>query len=371
MSKVLAIPPKNKFYLTPPQELAKKLTILIGHTFTLTGKTRTDGSNARKLVATTLESTKLPEACLPGEYTIIPPKRKGVPKILREYVDTYIVTSGNYYNLQVWNRNPASESVQIEYSSGDTLSARDVRFIFLRIDVKHNQVRSIIILTPEYIEEHFGKFGKPTIKHQLIISTKARQNIINSKPPILFYSDTPRILDLISDFFILPDKSMHDLPTQGAILPLEIIKDRVIENLLGSIITPASTKARGQMLELMVAQVLGYTPASSDLLAGRYPDIRNQILEVKVQDSPTIDLGMYSPQFEEILPFFANITTLDVRYVIALMNPETNKIEGFILCPGKYLGEHFSYISDTNYKCQRSIPMDFFDHYDGEAVFNP
>lgn len=51
------------------------------------------------------------------------------------------------------------------------------------------------------------------------------------------------------------------------------------------------------------------------------------------------------------------------------MNKETNEVEGFILVPGKSLGEHFSYVADKNFKCQRSIPMSFFDSYKGQSVF--
>ena len=29
----------------------------------------------------------------------------------------------------------------------------------------------------------------------------------------------------------------------------------------------------------------------NELLVGGYPDLRNQVLEVKIQDSPTVDLG--------------------------------------------------------------------------------
>lgn len=40
----------------------------------------------------------------------------------------------------------------------------------------------------------------------------------------------------------------------------------------------------------MVAYQLGYKRLHEGLEGG-YPDIRNQMLEVKVQDSPMIDLG--------------------------------------------------------------------------------
>ena len=66
-----------------------------------------------------------------------------------------------------------------------------------------------------------------------------------------------------------------------------------------------------------------------------------------------------------------NLTTFDVRYLIALTNPETDIVEGIILAPGKKLGEIFTYVSDMSYKCQRSIPMSFFNSLNGQCVFNP
>ena len=105
----------------------------------LTGKTRTDGSNIRKLIASVLEKYPLPELAEVGQFEVVPPKAKGVPKITREFIDTYIVTSGESYNLQVWNRLPASEILLIKYESGESLKCTDVRFVFVRIDVLKNR----------------------------------------------------------------------------------------------------------------------------------------------------------------------------------------------------------------------------------------
>jgi len=93
--------------------------------------------------------------------------------------------------------------------------------------------------------------------------------------------------------------------------------------------------------------------------------------QLGTQDVQTVDLGRYSPEKEETLIEEFNITTFDVRYLIALTNPETEIIEGVILAPGKKLGELFSYVSNESYKCQRSIPMAFFEKYYGQSVFNP
>lgn len=271
----------------------------------------------------------------------------------------------------VWNRNPASDSVQVDYTSGDKLLATDVRFVFLRVDPHQQEIRAVVILSPEYIEERFGKFGKPTIKHQLLISHRMRSRIVSANPPILFYEDTPRLSSVVTSRFISPTGSIHDTPNQTSLLSLHVIRERVAYKLIGTQIPGNSTKLRGQTLEGIVANLLGYNPASHELLAGGYPDLFNQLLEVKIQDSPTVDLGMYTPQFEEVLPKYPSASTTDVRYLIALMDGATETVTGIVLSPGGYLGSEFSYVAGKSYKSQRAIPMRFFEAFDGQVVFNP
>jgi hypothetical protein len=370
MNPVFKHPPRNKADLTPPEAIADILSSLIGQRFTLSGKTRTDGANLRKLVAGTLEAHSLPEPCDTADFQIIPPKGKGVPRILLEYIDTYIVTSGKSYNLQVWNRNPASKSVQIQYSNGSSLNADEVRFVLVKIDVSTHTISSIFVLTPEYIVRRFGRFGKPTVKQQLIISGSARQAVLNRPNGLLFYDDESPI-GKEKNVDNLRAVSIHSDPHDAELLPLSIISAKLQACLLGAEVSQSTTKTRGQYLEQEVAEALGYQIGVTELLAGGYPDIRNQMLEVKIQDSPTVDLGMYTPEFEEDIPNSIGFTTKNVRYFIALTNPETNRIEGAIICPGNLLGEHFTYVGDKSYKCQRSIKMDFFAQREGQAVFNP
>ena len=135
MKGPIAIPPASKADLTPGAELAHRLAALLGKPFSLTGKTRTDGANLRKTVGRVLEeTTTLPIPAAEGAWRIVPPKKKGVPRLLREFADTYIVTSGTSYNLQVWNRNPSEPIPQIEYGDGSLLQANDVRFILVRVE---------------------------------------------------------------------------------------------------------------------------------------------------------------------------------------------------------------------------------------------
>lgn len=371
MKKEFRIPPKNINLLTKPETLTEYLSELLGRKFILTGKTRTDGSNIRKIIAATLESKALPEIAEREQYEIVPPKGKGIPKITREFIDTYIVTSGNSYNLQVWNRIPASQSLLIKYESGESLKCSDVRFVLVRIDIIKNVIASIIILTPDYIEKKFGKFGKPTIKHQLLISNKVRKTIYESSDKILSFPDSKKLTYFIRHDYSAPKSGMVSEPDIQNLFSITLIKKIVAEKLIGLKLDAASTKNRGQALEKKVLELLGYEAKENELLYGAFPDIRNQLLEVKVQDTQTVDLGKFSPEKEEIVIAESKLTTFDVRYLIALTNPKTEIIEGIILSPGEKLGEIFSYVSNESYKCQRSIPMTFFDQYKGKVVFNP
>lgn len=371
MNKEFKIPVRSPEDLTDEKDLIKIFSRLIGRKFELTGKTRTDGSNVRKLIASVLESSFLPFAAQEGQYEIVPPKGKGIPKITREFIDTYIVTSGTSYNLQVWNRIPASNMLLVKYESGESLQCDDVRFVIVRIDTIKSEIASIIILSPDYIESTFGKFGKPTIKHQLLISSKARKEIYSKDDRIVSFNDSKKLSYHILHEYEPPKNGMVDDPDITRLFSISVIREKVAKKLIGKKLNAAATKNRGQALERMTLELLGYKVGESDLLFGGFPDIKNQLLEVKVQDSPTVDLGKFSPENEEVVVESENLTTFDVRYLIALTNPDTEIIEGIILSPGEKLGELFSYVSDKSFKCQRSIPMSFFDKYTGKVVFNP
>jgi hypothetical protein len=362
MEKIFNIPPKNPQNVISTKDLAICLKSLIGKSVKMTGKPRTDGSTIRKIVMKCLSAYHTCETAKAVEYEIIPHRRKGLPRLLLELVDTYIVTSGTYYNLQIWNRFPNSKSALIEYKDGKKIRSNDIRLVFLKINLQKSIIESIAILTPEYIEKKFGQFGNPTIKHQIIISEKKRTEIKNS---VLLGTDTKRMSDICRKTYKQPKEKMTDFPKETKPFCIELLSKLVAEKLLKTKLQSADTKNRGQILERKTMTLLGY---QSNLVGG-YPDIPNQLLEVKVQDSATIDLGKYSPEFEEVV--YLNITTKDIRYLIVLTNPKTNIIESVVLVSGKELGDIFSFVSDTSFKCQRSIPMSFFEKHRNKCVFNP
>lgn len=371
MNESFNIPPQSPTLVMPAEKLIKSLEPLIGKSFRLTGKPRTDGSTLRKIVSNMLLTKGVsPEASL-LDFKYVTPRKKGVPKLIREMIDTYIVTTGNTYNIQIWNRYPNSSSVLVIYNNGEIIRNKDIRLAFIKVDMIKKVIESIVLLTPEYIENIFGKFGKPTIKHQLLILPKQRDLIINSENHILFFPDTENLTYRIRhEYYSTPDHMIKE-PDFDNLFSIQLLIKLVAQKLIGQTLKASDTKNRGQALERLVLQLLGYSENNLKGLSGGYPDIPNQLLEVKVQDSPTVDLGKYSPEFEDYIFKDSNITTADIRYLIALTNSHTALIEGVLIAPGKRLCEIFTYVSDTSFKCQRSIPMSFFEKFKGCCVFNP
>ncbi|MGX0916198.1 nuclease [Staphylococcus hominis] len=365
----MKLPPNSLEEITSTDELINILNPLIGQKFELTGKTRTDGSNMRKLIQNTiLESKNKNDSINENLKNCIIPN-KGVPKLLNELIDTYIVTSGNNYNLQVWNRNPSVKSVLIDYNNNNkqNIYITDIRYILIKVSPEKQVIESITILSGDYISQKFGSFGVPTIKHQFILSPYNRDNLIQNKE--LIDTDTDKLKNWINKNPNLENLKITDNFEKNNIFSIEKIYDLISNKLIGTKLDDLPTKNRGQSLELIVSKLLGYEIKNKAQLNGGYPDIRNQLIEVKVQDSQTIDLGKYSPQFEEIIK--EDITTSDVRYLIALTDENNGTIKGILLTTGEKLGNYGTYVSEKSFKCQRNIPMSFFELNKGKVTYNP
>lgn len=364
----LRLPPISKKGVLDGESLANKLQALVGKKFPLTDKPRTNGATLRKAISKVLDDGSVSVANK-NDYCIVPAKGKGVPHLLACLCDSYIVTTGEMYNLQVWNRFPNTDNKLVSYSNGlEPIKCKDIRFVFVKIDPNQKKFSSVVVATPDYIVKKFGIFEVPTIKYQMIVSDIKRNEIIGLPQSCYFNGDTDAMTLHTSSDISKPSCHISDAPKSRQIMSLESIRDKVVNLLIGKRLVVSDTKTKGQFLERVVANLLGYS--TEDPLVGGYPDIPNQLLEIKVQDSPTVDLGKFSPSNPVTINETIGITTEDVRYLIALTDAE-GLIEGVIISAGAYLGDAFTFVSDTNFKCQRSIPMTFFDNHNGKAVFNP
>jgi len=156
-------------------------------------------------------------------------------------------------------------------------------------------------------------------------------------------------------------------PLAETLMPIKEVFDR-LSPLVGATFKDAGydqERNRGAALHALVCRALGYADYSDD---GRFPDIRNQLLEVKLQMSPTIDLGLVRPNSEDrlLIPRIRNVDVrhCDVRY--AVFGGQTNKgivtLNHLTVVTGCDFFNHFRQFQGKviNRKIQLHLPSDFF-----------
>lgn len=123
---------------------------------------------------------------------------------------------------------------------------------------------------------------------------------------------------------------------------------------------------RGAELHRLVCQCLGYLSYQDD---GQFPDVRHQLLEVKLQTSPTIDLGLVLPSSSEALGIpltdGTQVRHCDVRYAVFYATNERGRITltNLFLTTGEVFFSRFPQFQGKilNKKLQIPLPTDFFD----------
>lgn len=131
---------------------------------------------------------------------------------------------------------------------------------------------------------------------------------------------------------------------------------------------------RGGALHGLVSSALGYRDHVDN---GRFPDIRHQLLEVKLQTSPTIDLGAISPDSDDPIDMSAvgdvHIRHQDIRYAVfcGVINGTRITITGMVLVTGKDFYSTFAKFGGLviNNKYQLPLPRDFFER-NTEGIFD-
>ena len=261
---------------------------------------------------------------------------KTQPRFPGQNFDVYTQKS---MNVQIWN-----EEVD---------AAR--RYVFLRVD-ENDIITSVRVISGDVLAK-FDRTGKLTTKYQ---ATMASLN--NSH---LFSEDSINV----SNWIERPHNSLNNInpnyyPTPNQLLPIEEIYDRLLPMVGLNIdyLNPLQERNRGAELHSLICEYLGYSIYEDD---GNYPDIANQLLEIKLQTSPTIDLGLHSPEDGEPIVTIGDTTfySEDVRYVIF-----GGSVEGYYIrlnhlyvVAGYNFTQHFPLFNGQNAKIQLPLPIDFFD----------
>lgn len=183
--------------------------------------------------------------------------------------------------------------------------------------------------------------------------------------------DTDNIKSILikkKDYETKFDRSPVDYPTAENLLPIVVIFER-LKALIGSQFTDIGydqERNRGAQLHQLVCEMLGYRDFRDD---GQFPDVRNQLLEVKLQTSPTIDLGLVRPNSQEALDIpkieGRQVLHSDVRYALFYANTDGKQVTltHFYLTTGEIFFTRFPQFrgKTLNKKLQIPLPSDFFD----------
>lgn len=254
-------------------------------------------------------------------------------------------------NLDVYTQK--SNNVQIWNEVVDPIR----RYAFIQVD-ESNKILKVKVITGEQLTK-LDKTGTLTTKYQAMMSDTSASMLFSTV-------DTLAVQDWcgkeITDLSII---SPTDIPCKGLLLPIKKIY-KLLKSLEGASIPHLDAlqeRNRGALLHKMICEKLGYKMFAD---AGTYPDILNQLIEIKLQTSPTIDLGLHSPNDNELIfssdmkQFFSK----DIRYAIigGCIKNGNILINRIYMVTGEDFTKHFRLFGGKvkNAKLQIPLPQNFF-----------
>lgn len=274
----------------------------------------------------------------------VPPTsfKKCRPRFIGQMFDIYVQKSNN---LQIWN-----EELDIER-----------RYVIIRTD--EEDVITIIKVILGSDLAIWDTTGTLTQKFQ------ARLTLGDQPMELISQCDTPNIQSILAKTLVnLSGNSPIDEPENGKILSIADCFQK-LSKLVGCSFGSEGTlqdRKRGAQLHNLVCRALGYSIYQDN---GNFPDIKHQLLEVKLQTSTTIDLGLVCPDSQaclDITPInYKNVRHCDIRYALFFGRIENNivYITNLYLTTGKDFFDRFDKFGGKvlNKKIQIPLPPNFFD----------
>ena len=268
--------------------------------------------------------------------------KKTQPRFPGQLFDTFVQKSNN---LQVWNEEVESTR----------------RYVIVRVG-RGDLITKIKVVTGDALAL-LDSTGTLTQKYQ------ARMIPGEAKAELITDEDTETLRASVGTDVDLPvGVSPVDHPRTAQLLSIGKIFDR-LQPLVGksfSDIGYDQERNRGALLHRLVCRHLGYADYRDE---GQFPDVRHQLLEVKLQTSSTIDLGLVRPNSEEALDVpkigGRQIRHCDVRYALfcAETDGESVTLTHLFLTTGESFFTRFPQFQGKvlNRKLQIPLPPDFFD----------
>ena len=268
--------------------------------------------------------------------------RRISPSFPGQGFDVYVQKSDN---LQVWNRHISD----------------DLRYVLVRVGAD-DKVSKVRVVTGDVLSG-LDATGTLTQKYQ------ARLELGNCPAELIVPHDTDRLRPLVCDD--VPDlgtSGPSSPPATGRLLSIQALFD-LLSPLVGrefGDVGRDQERNRGSVLHRAVCEALGYNDYHDH---GQFPDVLNQLLEVKLQTSPTIDLGKVSPDSTAALDAVrvggVRVRHCDVRYAVfhATTDGERVSVTNLMVVNGENFYSRFPQFGGNvvNSKIQLRLPTGFFD----------
>ena len=264
--------------------------------------------------------------------------KKTQPRFPGQNFDTYIQQA---MNVQIWNEevDPKRRYVLIGVNSD---------FV----------VYSVRVITGDQLAK-LDHTGTLTHKYQATMQHFGEDKLFAE-------SDTANVAEWANSTNSIPNSLLPTFaPTSTTLLPINEVFNR-LKPLVGtriSYLDAAQERNRGAELHAAICKQLGYASYADD---GEYPDIVNQLIEVKLQTSPTIDLGLHSPKDGQpvVNADGKTFTSEDIRYVVfdASLDGDKLSLNNLYVVTGEKFTSAFPLFKgkETNAKLQIPLPHDFF-----------
>ena len=261
------------------------------------------------------------------------------PRFTGQNFDTYNQKSRN---LQIWNEEISAERRYV-------IIGIDTNDIIYKVKVINGEELSILDTT-----------GKITTKYQARFTPNEPLELIS---PL----DTDQLIGHLAPDTYKPTQSPIGFPSSKELLSIKEVFTR-LSPLIGLTFSDpgiVQERNRGAGLHKLVCEALGYSSYADD---GKFPDIKNQLLEVKLQTSPTIDLGLVCPDSLDNLGFPVDSTLVrhcDTRYAVfyGTTNGSLVTLTHLVVTTGESFFNRFTQFQGkvVNGKIQLPLPANFFN----------
>lgn len=319
---------KNSTLLIPTAELEKLLNKSI------------KGLDLSGLALRTRAKVIKTSICESLGYPVPSSFQKTQPRFLAQMFDAYVQKSNN---LQIWNEEIAPER----------------RYVIIKLS-EHDMVERVKVIEGNDLAI-LDTTGTLTHKYQAQMPQTGDSALLSK-------SDTKELVKLCKTTNEVAITTPDDFPKEDSLISIEEIYSSLLP-LVGTSFDDSGItreRTRGDVLHGMVSQALGYADHHDN---GQFPDVRNQLLEVKLQTSPTIDLGLVKPDSADVLDFprvkEVALKHEDVRYALFGADSKNGQvtITRLFLVTGKDFFKHFRQFQGKvqNKKIQIPLPRDFFN----------